>query len=114
MPDQDWVQLAQVRPTDTANLLLFVPVRGHRYRCKVIVANVDGSASTYRVFHDDDGTTYSEATALAWDRSCGAGIVDEIPETGEIYMDNAAGAIAVRSSTGSALTFTLYGIREKK
>mgnify|MGYP003139318928 FL=1 len=106
-------QLGQVRPSNTSNTVLFTPTRGNMYRFKIVIANTTGSAATYRLFHDDDGTTYDETSALAWDISLAAAAKTEFPTDGWMAADNSAGNVAVRSGTGSALTFTAYGISEK-
>jgi hypothetical protein len=107
-----------VRPTDTANLLLFTLVRGWQYRLKIVIANTSGSAATFRIFHSVAGTTYDETTTLAFDVSLATGARTEFPTDGYILMGSpaagtAVGNLAVRSSVGSALTFTAYGEREK-
>lgn len=115
MPNERWEQLAQLRPADTIAATLYTGVLDWQYQLKVIVVNVDVSGQTYRLFHDEDGSTYDASTALAWDRSVASGGIDEVPETGAIYMDgDNSGTIGVRSGTGNALTFTLYGTRQRK
>ncbi len=101
-------QLAQTRPSDTNNTQAYSPATGFIAEItSVFVANTTGSAATFRLYHDNDGTTYSEATALMWDVSVasGASVVVDDP----IYL-NSASNLAVRSSVGNALTFTVYGI----
>jgi len=106
-------QLGQTRPADTNNTVLLTPIRGFHYRFKIIVANNTAGAIAYRIFHDDDGTTYDQSTALAYDVSLAANTSTEVPSDGWIAADNPSGRIAVRSATGDALTFTAYGISEK-
>lgn len=115
MSNERWEQLAQSRPANTNTAALYTGVRDWQYKMKLVVTNVDGSSRTYRAFHDEDGSTHDQSTALAWDRSVNAGGIDEIPESGVIYMDgDNEGTIGVRSSAMNALTFTLYGARQRK
>ena len=100
-------QLGQLRPADTTAASLFSPTSGEVLVMSVIVANTSGSDATFRLFHDDDGTTYDETTALAWDVSVPAGSVATVELN--IMMDDASGNLAVRSSSGNAFNFTCYG-----
>ena len=108
-------QLAQSRPTDTTAVSILSPSIGQRlYVMQVVVCNQTGTAATFRIFHDDDGTTYDETTALYFDKNLPAN------DTLRIYMQDdpgwpmqdAAENLAVRSGTGSAITYTVYGYEE--
>jgi len=110
-----WKQWAQARPADTNNATLYAAIRGWAYRVYVIVCNNTGGALTFRVFHDQDGTTYSEATALAYDEALAANARVRVPSDGWIYMDeDGDDNIGVRSSSANGLSFTLYGERQKE
>ena len=101
-------QLAQSRPTDTTATSILAPSSGTTYGIStLIICNTTGSDATYRIFHDNDGTTYDETTALFYDQT--------IRNNTTVGLDLAlilkdGGNLAVRSGTGSALTFTVYGI----
>lgn len=70
------------------------------------ICNYTSSKVKYRIFQDDNGTTYTTATALYYDvelpaftthqRSCG-------------NMADTSGNLAIYCDTASATTFTLYG-----
>ena len=101
-------QLGQVVPSDTTPLLIFSP--SSRDRCvvrNIIICNVTSSTVTYRLFVDEDGTTYNTTTAIAYDIPLAGNTTDvwEVP----IYMHDPAGSVAVQTGTGSALTFTANG-----
>ena len=101
-------QLAQVRPANTNNTDAYSPADGVTTEVEtIIVCNHTGASINYRIFHDEDGTTYTQATALYFDVPLAANTTAEI--TFPIYMNDPAGFIGVRSSTGDGLTFTLYG-----
>lgn len=101
-------QLGQVRPTDTNVLELYSP--SNRDRCvvhNIIVCNTTSSVATYRIFVDEDGTTTDQTTAIAYDIPLD-GNSTELWQV-NLYMNKPGGQIAVRTDTGSALTFTANG-----
>jgi len=102
-------QLGQARPGSTNPESLYSmadPVRKWIGK-KLVIANTSGATATFRVFHDDDGSTYNQTTALFYDHVIAAGTT--ISDTGFMAGDNTSGNFAVRSSVADALTFTLYG-----
>lgn len=105
-------QLGQSRPSDTTAVSLYSPASGivSAEITSLFVANTTGSAATYRIFIDDDGTTYDQSTALAYDVSLAANTFTEILSGSKVFMNNASGNLAVRAGTGNALTFTVFGI----
>ena len=102
--------LAQVRPSNTTAATAFTATLRTEIT-RVLVANTTGSAATFRLFHDDDGSTYDETTALIWDNSIATGAYVDL----QAYLDGSgitlmpSGTLGVRSGTGSALTFSVYG-----
>ena len=101
-------QLAQVRPANVSNMDAYSPADGVTTEVEtILVCNQTGASVDYRIFHDEDGTTYSRVTSLYYDVPLAAYTTAEIQI--KIYMNNPAGHIGVQSSTGDALTFTLYG-----
>lgn len=101
-------QLAQSRPSGTTAASVYSPASGEEVVIhNVIICNTSGASAKYRLFLDDDGTTYDESTALAWDVSVGADEVG-IFEV-KLCMNDANGNLAVRTDTASALTFTVNG-----
>lgn len=105
---QNFKQLGQLRPANTTAASLYSPAASTETIIKsIVIANTTAGAALYRVFHDDDGTTYDETTALFWDVSLAAdtSIVLEF----NLMMDDSTGNLAVRTDTNDALTFTAYG-----
>ena len=101
-------QLGQLRPANTTAATIYTPAdRFNVNITSITIANTSGSAATYRLFHDEDGTTYDATTALKWDINLPADTSVEIDLN--LWMADVAGNIAVRTSVNSALTFTLYG-----
>jgi hypothetical protein len=101
-------QLAQSRPAGTTAASIYSPAEGESTRIReLIVCNTTATAAAYRIFHDEDGTSYGQQTSLFYDVSLAANSTDIIElNTG---MENSSGNFAVRTDTGSALTFTISG-----
>lgn len=107
--------LAQARPANTtAATLITAPanMRGVRLSIlRLVVCNTSGAAATFRIFHDDDGTTYDESTALHYDTPIGPGdtvhLLAYSPSAGVSLKPG--GSLGVRTSVNSALTFSCYG-----
>lgn len=105
-------QLGQLRPADTNAASIYSPASGVDTEILLIqVCNTTGSTAAFRLFHDDDGTTYDESTALEWDKPVPGtnSVLLSYEEGSGIWMSDDTGNLAVRSDTISALTFTVYG-----
>jgi hypothetical protein len=74
----------------------------------ITVCNQSGATDTYRIFLDDDGTTYDATTALFYDVSIDAGESHIL----NVYwpMNDATGNCAVSCATTAACTFTAFGL----
>ena len=101
-------QLGQARPANTTAVSLYVSTGVQAGKLfNLFIANTTGTAATYRVFYDVDGTTYDQTTALYYDVSLAANTTDkivlDIPVTGTLAN------LAIATGTNSALTFTLFG-----
>ena len=87
---------------------IFSPSKRDRYTIKsILIANTTASSVDFRLFHDEDGTTYDETTAIFFDIPL-SGNCTFLYES-EIFMNDPAGNLGARTATGSALTFTVYG-----
>tara|TARA_R100001244_G_C5146944_1_gene128945 strand:+ start:120 stop:494 length:375 start_codon:yes stop_codon:yes gene_type:complete len=101
-------QLGQLRPANTTAVSIFSP------RAKVlvkitaiIITNLDTNPHAYRLFHDDNGTTYNETTALAWDTTIIAN--DTMSLVVGIWMSDLNGNLAIRTDSANNINFTVYG-----
>ena len=101
--------LAQSRPSNTTAATLYTAGMKTEVT-RIIIANTTGSAATFRLFHDDDGTTMDETTALIWDNSIATANYVDIQAYLYGITIAAGGSLGIRSGTGSALTFSAYGI----
>lgn len=101
-------QLGQLRPANTTAASLYSPGASTTTIIKsIVICNQTASSAKYRIFVDDDGTTFDETTALFFDITIGANSTDQIDTF--YAMNNSSGALAVRTDTNSALTFTCFG-----
>ena len=101
-------QLGQVRPANTSAASLYSPGTGVTAIVKSVwICNTSSSMVTFRIFVDDDGTTYDETTALFWDVSISGNTTVELNTF--MALNNASGNLAIRASVASALTFTAFG-----
>lgn len=101
-------QLGQARENSTNAVSVYSPASSTTAVIKsVVVCNNTGSAATFRLFLDNDGTTYDQSTALYYDTSIGANTTVQI----DTYwpMDDENGNLAYRSDTANAITITVFG-----
>lgn len=105
--------LAQTRPSGTTAATAYTATARTEIT-RLVIANVSGSSATCRLFHDDDGTTYDQTTALLYDATIAGGeslVWGDNPDGAGIIVAP-GGTIGVRTGTASAFTFTLYGITQ--
>ena len=101
-------QLGQLRPANTSAASIYSPGAGVTAIIRnITVTNLTGLAVNFSIYHDDDGTTYDETTALFFTVRIEKN--QTIPLTAYAAMNNSAGNLAVQSSTADALNFTVYG-----
>ena len=100
-------QLGQVRPASTTAASLYSPGVGITAIIKSVwICNTTGATVLFRIFVDDDGTTYDESTALFWDVSVSGNTTVELDTF--IALNDSAGNLAIRTETANALTFTAF------
>lgn len=103
-------QLGQLRPTGTSAEVLFNPVDNKPYAINSItVCNTGAGQIKISIFHDVDGTTYDETTALVWELIVAVGGVYLYEPLGGIADFDKAGNLAVQTDTANDATFTAYG-----
>ena len=106
---ETYKQLGQLRPADTNAASLYSPAAGTKTIIRQIyVCNSSAGALSFRIFHDDNGTTYDKDTALYYDHNVAANDTEVIDC--HLYMDDNTGNVAVRSSSANDINFIAYGI----
>lgn len=76
----------------------------------IAIRNVTGSPVVAEIYHDDDGTTFDDTTTI-WRKEVAANSFEWVTAPSERSVISVAkdGSIGIRTATGSALTFTMYG-----
>jgi|TARA_R110000803_G_scaffold54828_1_gene111647 hypothetical protein len=103
-------QLGQLRPANTNAASVFTPTETKEYRIYSIhIANVGTEASNASIYHDANGSTYNQTTAIMYGTAVPVGgtVIIELPLGIGDYQ--VAGNIGVQSSVASTLNFTIYG-----
>jgi len=101
-------QIAQSRPSDTSAASVLNNTRPW-VADLIIVTNTTNSSANFTIYHDADGTTYDESTSLYFNVPLAGQDVAYIEFPAGIPNTDATGNLAVKSSTASALNFTVYG-----
>lgn len=106
--------LAQSRPANTSAASILSPIEDQIIIIQdIIICNTTTSSVYFRIFLDNDGTTYSEVTAIVYDHELAANDMMILSfgqdSSSGLYMNNPSGNLAIRSSTSLALTFTVNG-----
>lgn len=100
-------QLAQSRPSDTNAASVLT---GSQWEVDlIIICNVGSDTAGASLYHDADGSTYDESTAILFNATIDAGTVVHYEPEEPIANSNVSGNLAVKSGTASGLTFTVYG-----
>lgn len=106
-------QLAQTRPSNTTAASAYTASLVTEITC-IVVCNTTGSAAAFSIYHDDDGSTFDQTTALHYAQAIAANdtvyITLDAPGAGLFIKPD--GQLGVQTDTNSALTFTVYGITE--
>lgn len=104
-------QLAQMRPANTSTATAYTAKKQTEVT-RFVICNTTASPTTFSLYHDDDGTTYDQTTALVYSASVAANTTQFVDffGTGSGIFVTANGTIGVQSGTASALTFSIYGV----
>ena len=103
-------QIAQLRPSGTTPEVFFNPSENKPYLLEsVSVCNTGSAIIKVSIYHDIDGTTYDESTALVWEFSIPIGGVYLYEPKGGISDHDKAGNVAVQTDTANDATFTAFG-----
>lgn len=104
-------QLAQVRPNSNSAVSAIVKTEKKKYvLTNIVVTNTTNSNVAYSLYHDKDGTTYDQTTALAYSKTLVANDYTIIEWVNGYPLDiGYSGNFAVQTSSANALTFTING-----
>lgn len=101
-------QLGQLRPSDTSAASILNNALPWEVDL-IVICNVSSDTAGASIYHDADGSTYDESTAIFFNASVPANTVVHYEPEEPIANVDANGNLAVKSGTASALTFTVYG-----
>ena len=108
-------QLGQLRPANTTAASLYSPGANTKTEVThIVVVETSGNADSFRIFHDEDGTTYDETTALFFDEALAANTTRLIVFERGLWMRDSTGNLGVRTATANRLTFTAYGVEHEE
>jgi len=103
-------RLGQLRPADTiAGTLWTSPFFSQFEVTLVNCVNVSTGDSKISIFHDPDGSTYDEDTALVYEYTIGPGDLFQFEAQKSIVGYKAGETIGVQSSVANAVNFKAYG-----
>jgi hypothetical protein len=106
-------QLGQLRPADTTTAVLFSPDENKPYNIdSIFIANTGSGTIKVSIFHDEDGTTWDQTTALVWEKSIATDDYLHLIYTKGIAGRGKAGSLAVKTDSSDDATFTVYGYVE--
>ena len=101
MPNRTEKHISQLRPATTTAATLYSPGDNVTAVVRTIyVCNTTGNSHDFRIFLDDNGTTYDETTALYFDQALAANTTLKIETS--IPMNNDSGYVAVGTDTNYA------------
>lgn len=104
-------QLAQKRPATTAASKIYSPAaNGITNITSIFVTNTTGSAGTFSIYNDKDGTNYSSDTALYLSVAIAANTTILLTFDEELILQDSTSTLGVQAGTAGSLNFTLYGI----
>ncbi len=102
-------QVGQTRENSTNAVSVYSPAASTQTIIRsIVVVNTTASAVTVRIFLDDNGTTYDETTAIAWNVNIPGNSAWDREVT--FCMNDSAGNLAYRSSVANALTITVSAL----
>jgi len=103
-------ELGQLRPANITAATIYIPPTNivTTEVKSIFITNVSGNDARFRIFVDQDGTTYDEDTAIMFDVSLLKRTSVTISET--IFLNNSAGSIGVRTDSPDDVNFTVYGV----
>lgn len=101
-------QLGQSRPSDTNAASILNNERPWAVNL-IMVCSSTANDTTFSIYHDADGTTYDESTALYFNAPIRSNDVAYLELPTPITNVDSTGNLAVKSGEASGLTFTVYG-----
>ena len=107
-------QLGQLRPANTTAASIYSPAASIETQItSITICNTSASIANFRIFLDDNGTTYDQTTAMYYDPPGQIQAGDTVTFTDlKWLMNDSTGNLAVRTSVANSLTFTVFGFEK--
>jgi len=107
-------QLAQSRPSGTTATSIFTASIVTEISL-IVVCNTTASSADFSIYHDDDGSTADQTTALFYAVPVAGNTTVTISSDsiGAGLQMAATAQLSVQTSVANALTFTVYGVTEE-
>jgi hypothetical protein len=102
-------QFGQARPSDINAVSIYSPVSSGTTGIVLFIniCNVTTSPANYSIYQDDNGSTYSENTAIHYNQTIAAETTVQLQVW--LPMNDINGNLGVQTSIANALTFTVSG-----
>jgi len=107
-------QLAQSRPSGTSAVSAFTATIQTEISV-IVICNTTVSAAKFSIYHDDNGSTFDQTSALHY--------AQNIPASSTVYITSDSvgagvtlspdGQLGIQTDTANALTFSIYGVTEE-
>ncbi len=103
--------LAQLRPPTTDVIVQAFTASTETEVSLIVICNNRNNSQGFSIYHDDDGTTFDLDTALYIESPVAANstVRVESASVGAGILVSKGGTLAVASSFGGGITFTIYG-----
>jgi len=107
-------QLAQFRASASAATAYTATLRTEVTR--IVVCNTTTSDAVFDLYHDDDGSTYTVATALYYERTVSArtSFVISSEAIGSGIAVEQGGRLGFKGTPDNACTVSMYGVTEDR
>jgi hypothetical protein len=105
-------QLAQAVATTSAVSILSPAVNIEFEITEIVITNTSNQNRWLSLFHDKDGTTYTDATALIHEETINSSSPPEEFPREHIFM-RGAGNIAIQAQANTVITVTIYGFERQ-
>ena len=103
----EYTQLAQLRYNATTPISIYQCGVGETVQIFAKVANVSAAPALLSIYHDHNGSTYDQSTALVYQMKMSPG---DLFELDHVFINNPSGNLAYQSSVANALIITVYGV----
>ncbi|GEM_PF-1464952 len=106
----------KMAPNTNAFSLVNRPRNSNLLVAFIFVCNTDANAATFSIFHDNNGSTYNNTTALYYRNVINANSTTllDFSHCGiSLNKDTAVGNLGAQTNTANIINFTVYGMETR-